>query len=105
MAGLFRNNEKTKEGKYLVLRRDGTVPEWQWFVLGSKDKAAPFGLRAYADAAENLGYDQQYVEDVRRLADEFEQDLVRLGTGNPDAPPHRKDDPAVIAKMGVGHSA
>lgn len=34
MARLWRNNEGTREGKYLVQRRDGTVPEWPYFVMG-----------------------------------------------------------------------
>lgn len=41
MAGLFSNQPATKEGKYLVQRRDGTVPDWPWFVLGARDPIAP----------------------------------------------------------------
>lgn len=86
-------------GKYLVTRRDGTVPEWQWFVLGSRDPAAPNALRCYANEAERLGMDPQYVADVRALAYEYINDSVKLGRGDPDAPPHRKDDPETVAKM------
>lgn len=28
MAGIWRNNPETREGKYLVQRRDGTIPDW-----------------------------------------------------------------------------
>lgn len=105
MTGLWRYGKEAPEGKYLVLRRDGSVPMWPFMVFGAKDPAAPTALRAYADEAERLGFDQQYVSDVRRLADEFTAYLKAMGTGDPDAPPHRKDDPAVIAKMRQGKGA
>lgn len=38
VSGLWRNNPETPEGKYLVKRRDGTVPEWPSFVLGLRGK-------------------------------------------------------------------
>ena len=98
MAGLWKNREGTKEGKYLVKRRDGTIPEWPYFVIGAADPAAPAALRAYAAEAQRLGMDLEYVRDVRELADEFE----RYGLdhiGDPDAPSHRPDDPATVAEM------
>jgi hypothetical protein len=105
MARLWRNSPDTPQGKYLVKRRDGTVPEWQWFVMGSRDPNAPAGLRAYADEAERNGYDPAYVADIRTLANDFEKDLNRRGPGDPDAPRHRIDDPATIAEMGKGRGA
>lgn len=30
--------------KFLVLRRDGTIPDWPWFVLGGEDPMAPGAL-------------------------------------------------------------
>lgn len=99
MGRLWRYSRQAPEGKYLVQRRDGTVPEWPWFVLGAKDFASSAALRAYADKAEELGYDSQYITDVRRLASEFLNYCIKHGEGDPDAPPHRKDDPSVIAKM------
>lgn len=54
LVGLWRDNPDTPEGKYLVKRRDGSVVEWSSFVLGPRDPAAPAGLRAYADKAEQL---------------------------------------------------
>jgi hypothetical protein len=86
-------------GKYLVQRRDGSVPEWPFFVLGARDAAAPAALRAYAVEAEQLGFDPQYVVDVRRAADEFEAYRARCGVSVPDAAPERPDDPATVAKM------
>ena len=103
MSGLWRNRRDTPEGKYLVQRRDGTIPEWGWFVLGERDPAAPAALRAYAARAEAFGMDPQYVSDIRALAEEWSR--TRLGTGDPDSPPHRADDPETIAKMQRGHSA
>jgi hypothetical protein len=100
---------KTKEfceGKFLVVRRDGTVPHWPHFVLGARDPAAPIALRAYADAADraaernpNIGFDQEYIKSIRELADDFEDYRSKHGMGDPDAPPHRKDSSQVIAAM------
>lgn len=105
MAGLWRYGDKAPEGKYLVTRRDGTIPEWPYFVIGAKDPAAPASLRAYADEAERLQFDPQYVSDVRRMAAEFEDFRWMQGAGDPDAPPHRKDDPATVARMAGGNGA
>lgn len=98
--GLWR--KRGMGGKYLVLRRDGSVPEWPGFVIGAKDAAAPAALRAYADAAEVLGYDPRYVSDVRELAGDFEKYRLEHGEGDPTAVPHRKDDPTVVARMTNG---
>ena len=105
MSGLWRNRKDTPEGKYLVQRRDGTVPEWPYFVLGAKDPAAPIALREYANAAEVLGYDGEYVSDIRRMADDWDEYRSQHGAGDPDAEPHRTDDPAVVEKMRIGGSA
>lgn len=99
MAGLWRNSEGTREGKYLVTRRDGTIPTWPHFVLGAKDPGAPAALRAYAAEAERLGLDPVYVQDICTLADEFERYHRTFGSGDPDAPRHRLDDPATVAEM------
>jgi hypothetical protein len=74
-------------------------------VIGAKDPAAPAALRAYADAAEAEGLDLAYVEEIRALADEFELFRATFGAGDPDAPPHRQDDPETVARMQVGRSA
>lgn len=105
MSGIWRFNSKTPEGKYLVTRRDGTVPEWPNMVFGAKDPAAPAALRAYADEGEKIGYDPVFVSDVRRMADEFEEYRAAHGCGAPDAPPHRKDDPETLEKMRRGKGA
>ena len=105
MSGLFRYDDKTKQGKYLVTRRDGSHPEWPYIVLGARDEAAVAGLNAYADKAAELGYDPQYVADVRRLATEFDAFRAVHGKGNPDGGPDRVDDPATVSRMVVGVSA
>ena len=102
MPGLFSKNPATPEGKYLVQRRDGTTPQWPHFVLAASDPAA---LRAYADEADRLGKDPVYVRDVLQLADDFDAWRADHGDGDPDAPPHRKDDPATVAKMNRGRGA
>ena len=105
LNGLFRDYTKTPEGKYLVMRRDGSIPEWPHFVLGGADEAAEYGLRAYADKAERLGYSAGYVAGVRRWADVFARYRKMHKPGDPDRGPHRKDDPEIVAKMKMGFSA
>jgi len=102
LSGLWRRNPVTPEGKYLVKRRDGSIPEWPNLVIGAKDPAAPVALRAYADEAERLGMNAQYVADMRWLAEEFENYRLAHGDGDPDRGKHRTDDPAVIAEMAKG---
>lgn len=99
MGGLWRNDEKTKGGKYLVVRRDGSIPAWPWFVLGARDEAAPFALTAYASCCEDLGMDPDYVKDVRALASEFRRYAEEHGHGDPTAPPESKDNPAVVSAL------
>lgn len=123
MAGLWRNDSETREGKYpVVLRRDGTVPEWEWFVLGARDPAAIAALLAYADTAKLLGWDPQYVTDLYTLAEKWrieqhqehmEKVLDRQAAryaddprnqrfsepskpSNPDGSRHRIDDPDAL---------
>lgn len=98
-GGLWRNQAETRGGKYLVQRRDGTVPEWPYFVIGAGDPAAPNALLAYAERAEQLGMDPQYVSDLKDLITEFETWRRIHGEGNPDGKRHRKDDPTTIEKM------
>jgi len=105
MPGLWRNNEETSEGKYLVTRRDGTVPEWPYFVIGAKDAAVPLTLKVYAIVAFLLGYEWQYVKDVWKMSGEFAEYRKTHGNGDPDAPRHREDDPATIEKMRGGFGA
>jgi hypothetical protein len=99
MAGLWRNDPETAGGKYLVLRRDGTVPEWPNFIIGAKDPCAHAALQAYAEKAQELGMDHQYVMDVYAMASEFESYRIAHGNGDPDAPRYRIDDPEIVAKM------
>jgi hypothetical protein len=89
-----------REGKFLVVRRDGTVPHWPHFVLGARDKFAPTALRAYAKAAREDGFlDAEYIDSLLELADDFDRYRFVHGDGDPDAPPHRHDDYAVLAAM------
>lgn len=91
-----------KEGKFLVVRRDGSVPHWPHFVLGARDPASVPALNAYADACEKLGLDPEFVASARELAADFLGYRYNEGDGDPDAPPHRADDPAVVFVMGGG---
>lgn len=102
---LWKNNPETPEGKYLVQRRDGTVPQWPSLVIGGADPAGQAALHAYANEAERRGYDPELVADIRRLAGEFERWQANNGTGDPDAPRHRKDNPDVIELMREGNAS
>ena len=96
---IWAKTEKFKEGKYLVVRRDGTVPAWPHFVLGARDPAAPIALVAYAKECERLGFDPEYVQSLLELAGDFTDYQLKEGEGDPESGPHRTDDPAVIMAM------
>lgn len=85
--------------KFLVVRRDGTIPAWPHFVMGARDPWAPAALRAYADAAEEGGADADYVDSLREEAAKFELYREEHGSGDPEAAPHREDDPSVVQVM------
>lgn len=105
MAGTFGKGQGIPGGKYLVQRRDGSVPEWSWFVLGARDPEAADTLRDYAARAERAGRDPEYVANVRQIADEFDAERAAMGSGDPDAPKHRVDDPETVAMMLKGKGA
>lgn len=103
-----KTDGEVREGKYLVVRRDGTIPRWKHFVIGGEDYAGPAGLRAYAEEARRLGYESEYCDSILGLAFDFEINAVdaaqmsaQLGAkgADPDAGPHRKDCPAVIGML------
>lgn len=97
---IWAKTKEYSEGKFLVVRRDGTVPAWPHFVLGARDPAVPYALRAYADKAEELGMDRAYVASVRELADDFDRYREQEGNGDADAGPHRGDLPRLVDLMG-----
>ncbi len=96
---IWAKTKEFSEGKFLVVRRDGSVPHWPHFVLGARDKAVPAALRAYANECERLGYEAEYVSSIRELITDFDDYRLEQGNGDPEAPPHRKDDPEVIRAM------
>jgi hypothetical protein len=106
LAGLVRDNPATREGKYLVKRRDGTVVEWPSFVLGARDPHAPAALRAYADSIEkDPDVHPDFPGRLRELAVQFEHYRAKHGAGDPTRGIHRKDDPATISEMRGGRAA
>lgn len=106
LTGLVRDDPRTPEGKYLVVRRDGTVVEWPSFVLGARDPHAAVALRAYADSiARDPDCHPDFPARLRWLADEFDRYRAEHGDGDPTRGIHRQDDPATIAKMREGWSA
>lgn len=98
MAKIWVKGTEAPEGKYLVVRRDGTIPEWGHFVLSYTDPATPVALNAYAHACEMLDMDPEYVASLRELAQELSE-LPRDPKSDPDSGPHRKDLPAVVRLM------
>jgi hypothetical protein len=89
--------------KYLVARRDGTVPDWAYLVIGARDPIAPAALRAYADEAERLGIgDREWWDDIRGQAGDFERYRFENGDGDPEGLPHRPDDPETVARIKAG---
>ncbi|MGM4891218.1 hypothetical protein [Tardiphaga sp. 839_C3_N1_4] len=102
---VWAKTEEFSEGKFLVVRRDGSIPHWPHFVLGARDPATPDALRAYADICQRLGYEPEYVASLRELADDFNSYRLLHGEGDPEAPPHRVDDPNVIDAMRGNHQS
>jgi hypothetical protein len=88
-----------KLGKFLLVRRDGTVPQWPHFALGARDPAAPYALRAYAARARVLGWDDEYIASILELANDYDAYRAKEGVSNPPASQHRTDDPNVIEAM------
>lgn len=106
LSCLARHSRNAPEGKYLVKRRDGTVPEWPSFVLGGRDPHAVAALLAYADSIEkDPDCHPDLPASVRRLAAEFEAYRLEHGAGDPTRGIHRVDDPATVAEMRKGRSA
>lgn len=100
MAGLWRYDPDTPGGcKYLVKRRDGTIPDWPHFVLGARDPAAPWAIRLYALVSLVLLRDWRYFRDCWRMARDFDDYRRRHGNGDPNAPRHRHDDPLTVVEM------
>lgn len=69
--------------KYLVLRRDGTLPPWPYFVLGAADPAAWDTFAFYVERCRELGYSQQYLDELS---------AIRLNFVKPNGPERRPDD-------------
>jgi hypothetical protein len=105
LAGLFRDDPETPEGKYLVKRRDGTVPEWPSFVLGARDRTAAWALWFYGWIGPLFGLSWSYCKSCRRESWRWTRYRREHGNGDPDKGRHRKDDPETVAQMRKGRSA
>ena len=102
MAKIWMKTPGIMEGKYLVVRRDASIPEFPTFVLGARDPWAPAALRAYAMAAREAGADADYCDSIVEYADDFERYRGIYGAGDPESGPHRQDDPSVVQVMRDG---
>ena len=96
---VWAKTSEFSEGKFLVIRRDGSVPHWPHFVLGARDPFVGAALSAYADAAEKGGADPAFVQSVRELIVDYAAYRAEQGDGDPGAPPHRVDNINVLAAM------
>jgi hypothetical protein len=106
LYGLVRDNPKTPEGKYLVVRRDGTIPTWPSFVLGGADPMSPATLRFYSIYGFIRGhFTWAFVKAAWRWARTMKQWRKEHGTGDPGRGIHRADDPAIVEQMKKGMSA
>lgn len=92
---------KAPEGKFLVLRRDGTIFRGPHFVIGPRDPAGPAALRAYAAEASRLGFDPGYCVSVGELA-AIMAAHPEHGKSDPWAGPHRHDDAGIVYAMRHG---
>lgn len=106
LTAIFRHSVETREGKYLVRRRDGTIPEWPWFVLGARDPMVPWTLRFYAVLGFVMGQLKWgYACSLWQFAREMREYRRTHGNGDPGMGRHRVDDPATIAEMRKGGGA
>ncbi len=96
---IWAKTKEFSEGKFLVVRRDGTTPDWPHFVMGARDPAVPPALETYAREAEAIGMPTEYWASVHELATDFRRYRGEYGNGDPEAPPHRVDEPMVLAMM------
>lgn len=102
---LMRNDPAIPGQKYLVVRRDGSVPRWPYFVLAASDRASAHALRAYAN---NFNYlDPEYANNILDLANEFDAWRNANGARNPvggRSPSAEYAHPQIILAM-EGHRA
>lgn len=74
------------EGKYLVIRRDGSIPSWPCFVLGGRDPYVPAALEAYAKAVRDTGGNEEYAQLVEQRATDFRLYAQSVGYSRPEEP-------------------
>lgn len=99
-------------GKFLVIRRDGTVPDWTWCVLGAADPYAPAALRAMAseilappprdtdaDRAQRAYARDLIVEADSWVAERYCRAEAGKKRGDPEAGPHRVDNERILKLM------
>lgn len=85
--------------KFLVVRRDGTIPEWPYIVLGARDPAVPFAIHTLATKSREMGMDPEYCDDLERFAADCELYRIEHGEGDPDVGPHRVDLPVIVEAL------
>lgn len=102
------------QGKYLLVRRDGTSPAWNniAFVLGPRDPHAAAAIIAYVDSMMAAGkdsegnpkYDKAFCEKLLALAELYEAYQQDHGVGNPTEQPWRPEAHDVMTALQGGTS-
>lgn len=88
--------------KYLVERRDGSVPVWPWFVLAASDPCAAGALFHYAGLCEQAGYAREYVDAILAAVTEMQEWAKANPSTRPDVRPLvTKPDRRVLELLGV----
>lgn len=90
------------QGKYLLVRRDGTSPHWNnlAFVLGPRDPHAQVAVIAYVESMmKDPKHDKAYCEALLRLAESYDDYQSEHGLGEPAAHPWRPEAHDVMTAL------
>jgi hypothetical protein len=90
--------------KYLVVRRDGTMPQWPSFVLGAQDPASSAALRAYVHAHMEQGKQDDeklaYLQGILDEADAWDRYREEHGARQPEEVDRREESHDVMTALG-----
>jgi hypothetical protein len=90
------------QGKYLIVRRDGTSPAWNnlAFVLGPRDPHAAAAIMGYVESMmKEKGHDEAYCKALLELASSYDDYQKEHGEGDPTAPPWRAEAHDVMTAL------
>lgn len=90
------------QGKYLLVRRDGTSPAWNnlAFVLGPRDPHAAAGIIGYVESMmKDPDHDKAYCQALLDLAASHDGYQAEHGVGDPTAHPWRPEAHDVMTAL------